>query len=145
MMRRRQRSESRVVFPWETRSALLDWLTSRRRRTLVTLGLGALAVTGLLRVETHRRQVLATRAAIVSVRNAVAAFRADHGRCPHDIAELVHPPTDGDNPARYLVDPRLDGWGRPLRITCPGRNHPLSADVESGGSSGTFDDLERIY
>lgn len=144
-MTRRRPIETRVVFPWQRRSAVLDWLTSRRRRSLVWLGVAGALVLGLLRVEDQRRRTLATRAALTTVRGAVAAFRADHGRCPTGIEELVRPPTDGSHTGRYLVDARGDGWGRPLRITCPGRNPGGAADVESGGVSGTFEDLHRIY
>jgi len=143
-MKHRRPIETRVVFPWQRRSVVLDWLTSRRRRSLVWLGVLGLVMAGLLRVEDHRRRTLATRAALTSVRGAVAAFRADHGRCPSGMEELVRPPTDGARPGPYLVDARMDGWGRPLRITCPGRNPGGAADVESGGASGTLEDLYRI-
>lgn len=144
-MSRRRRGEARVVFPWERRSAVLDWLTSRRRRTLVAAAFAVFCVWAFAQVEDRRRRVFATRAAIASVRRAAEAFRADHGRCPGSLDELVRPPAVAEAHGHYLLEARLDGWGRALRMTCPGRNHPSGVDVVSGGSTGTFEDLERIY
>lgn len=141
MSRARERT---VFFPWERRS---PWrgIGSRRR---LRQGVALLTVVGVIvameAVEEHRRRTFATWAAIWSIQDAVASFRADHGRCPASQDELVHPPELPVGASRYLHEPRSDGWGRPFRITCPGRKHPGSADVVSGGSSGTFQDLAQI-
>lgn len=141
-MARRRNRESRIFFPWEKRRSRLAWLSRRHARA----GAAALLVVAfaavLVQVEARRRAVHATRAAITSVRHAVEAFRADHdGRCPASTAELLNP-GDGNEP--YMARLPSDGWGRPLRMTCPGRKHPDAADVVSGGPSGTFEDIDQI-
>ncbi len=129
------------MFPWERRR---PWIASLARRN-VRLGVGiAIAVLVgwiLVRVEDRRRAVYSTRAAISNVMAAVSAFRADHdGGCPASIAALLV--ASGGGP--YLTHRPQDGWGRDLRMTCPGRKHPASADVLSAGPSGSFEDRDQI-
>ena len=133
-----------AVLPWERRSPALTWLTRDRLGVAARVVLVGVAFWGLTSAESYRRKTFATRAAIRSVTLAAEAFRADYGRCPATADELVHPPEVPGGTARYLADVRLDGWGRPLRLTCPGWKHPSSVDVVSGGPSGTFLDLEQL-
>ncbi len=135
--RKRRRSrrprERTVVFPWESRAPAFAWL-SRRHAGAAFAVLAALVATGALTsLDDRRRRVHATRAAIRSVMLATEAFRADHGRCPASMEELTAPPETAGITGRYLLEPRLDGWGRPLRFQCPGGKHPSSADVSSEG------------
>ncbi len=102
-----------------------------------------LAVAGAVSLSDHERRVHATRASIVSVQRATEAFRADHGRCPSGVAELVRPPEGSIGAPRYLAQVRLDGWGREFLFTCPGGKFPASADVVSGGPEGSFG-LDRV-
>jgi general secretion pathway protein G len=101
------------------------------------------ALYGLAQVHRERRAIFATRAAIATVLRAVEAYRADHeGRCPASADALVVPP-DGARP--YLRRVPTDGWGRPLRIVCPGRKNPDVADVSSAGPTGSFDDPTQVF
>ncbi|MBI5516463.1 MAG: type II secretion system protein GspG [Deltaproteobacteria bacterium] len=136
--------ERTVFFAWERRSAWRRALNRARLRSLLLGGAAGLVLLGLGAVASHRRRTFATRAASWSIQDAVAAFRADHGRCPTGLEELAHPPETLGGVRRYLTEARADGWGRAFRVTCPGRRHPHTADVTSGGSSGTFQDLSQL-
>lgn len=135
--------EQGVEFSWERRRRWFAWASVRHARALAGGGVALLALTGAVSVSDHGRRVHATRSAIVSVQRATEAFRADHGRCPSGIAELVRPPEVADGAPRYLSQVRLDGWGREFLFTCPGGKFPASADVVSGGPEGTFG-LDRV-
>ena len=68
---------------------------------------------------------------------AVAAYRADHGgACPKSLEEIV---TGG-----YARDLPLDAWGRPLRLSCPGRKDPSGFDLSSDGPDGEPGGLDRV-
>ena len=132
----RRRRERAVYFPWERRSAIsrLPWL---RSRVLLTAFVTALTLLLVGARERDRAGVRATRARLLVVRQAIDAYRADHqGRCPRSFAELRQ--------ARYLAVEATDAWGRPLRLTCPGRRHPESYDLISFGPSGDQSELDRI-
>src|SRR5262249_19808507 len=131
MSRRRRGEERRIFFPWEARRAQLGGISRPNLRWGPLPGAAPPAVGVAARVEERRRAVYATRAAIGNVMRAVEAYRADHeNRCPVNVAELVSP---GDGHEPYLLRTPRDGWGRALRVTCPGRKHPTSADVTSAG------------
>ena len=83
-----------------------------------------------------------TRAAIAEVQRAVAAFRAETGRCPRSTVELVHPPRAA---AHYLSELPTDGWGQPLHVQCPGWSNPDAAEVVSAGPSGSLWRGDNIY
>jgi hypothetical protein len=142
-IRRKRTGGVGVVLPWEKRRSRLAWLSRRNARRAVGACALALVALGLLRVEQRRRAVHATRAAIGNVIHAVDAYRADHeGHCPAGgVAELVTP---GDGHEAYLSRVPRDGWGNALRVTCPGRKHPSSADVVSAGPTGSFEDTDQI-
>lgn len=141
-MKRRRHGEPTVFFPWERRRSRLAWLTRRHARAIALAAVGTLIGWVLFQVEARRRAVFVTRASIANVMQAVEAFRADHqGRCPDGINELLAP---GDGHEPYLARAPLDGWGRPLRVICPGRKHPHSADVTSAGPTGSFEDRDQV-
>lgn len=133
---RRKRSGPSVMLPWERRGSWHGGLgTARRVRalllTLVACGIGAWGY----QVADQRSRVRSTRAGIAEVQRAVAAFRAEVGRCPRSSVELVHPPKAG---AKYLDEIPSDGWGQELYVRCPGRRDPGGAEVISAGPSGSF-------
>ena len=69
-------------------------------------------------------------------------FRADQGRCPDDIDELVSPEWNG----RYSVS-RVDPWGQPYQIQCPAASDPGGVRVLSGGPDGSItgeDDITSL-
>jgi general secretion pathway protein G len=99
------------------------------------------AVLGLI-LWLHAREeraagVRATRASITTMIGAVSAYRADHaGSCPRELAELVA--------GGYSRDVPVDAWGRPLRLTCPGRRDAKGFDISSDGPDGIFGGLDRV-
>jgi general secretion pathway protein G len=132
-----QRDQRNVFFPWERRRGVRSVLgRARARQALIVLG--CLAVFLLLgRLERYESNVRATRAAITTAINAVAAWRADHDRaCPPSLAEVVA--------AGYLKVLPRDAWGRPIRVTCPGRRDPRGFDVSSDGPDGQPEGLDRV-
>lgn len=136
VMARNRRFGRGVALPWERRGAWIRELLAGRRWK-VLLGAAAVAAVLLMVASSaeHRERVQETRAAIAEIKRAVSAFRADNGRCPHSLYELMHPPRSG---ARYLQRTPVDGWGRAFWVRCPGRYDPDGVDVVSAGPSGSF-------
>jgi hypothetical protein len=135
-MAKRSERTSQVTLPWEPRTGLLRDLLSGRRVRLVPVALGAvLAVSFVADHAIARHDLSRTRDVIDDTHRAVARFRADMGRCPSTIRELVHPPRSG---AHYLPSEPVDAWGRALWVRCPGRYDPDGEDVVSAGPSGNF-------
>jgi len=135
-MAKRRRRGSSISLPWERRGAWLREIMSGRRWRLVILGV--VVTLGLLlvaRSADRRQRERETRAAISEIKRGIAAFRADMGRCPQTLNELLHPPRSG---RRYLRHIPVDGWGRAFWVRCPGRYDPDGADVVSAGPSGSF-------
>jgi hypothetical protein len=142
MSNKRKRSGSSVLLPWERRRAFLSELRSGRRwRVLLLMFAAGLSVFAAFRVGNERARVRQTRAGIAEVQRAIAAFRAEMGRCPRSKTELLHPPRAG---ARYLDEVPHDGWGRELYIRCPSPFEPNEAHVMSAGPSGSFGDDDNI-
>lgn len=110
-----------------------------RARVRIVLGvLAALAVVLWIRSREEKSAgVRATRASITTMYRAVASYRADHGgACPKELGELVA--------GGYSRDVPLDAWGRPLRLTCPGRRDPLGFEISSDGPDGIAGGLDRV-
>ena len=131
------REQRSVFFAWERRRGVRSVFgRARARQTL--LAVGALAgFVSLNRLERHASQVRVTRASITTAMNAVAAWRADHDHgCPPSMAEIVS--------AGYLTLLPRDAWGRPIRMTCPGRRDPAGCDVSSDGPDGRPEGLDRV-
>ena len=135
-MARRRRFGRSVSLPWERRGAWVSGLVRGRRwKLMLASGVVLLGLLFVARSAEQRQRVRETRAAIAEVKRSVAAFRADLGRCPHTLHELMHPPRSGH---RYLRQIPLDGWGRAFWVRCPGRYDPDGVDVVSAGPSGSF-------
>ncbi len=126
-----------VFFAWEKRRGIRAFVSPGpvRRVALVVLAVGAFL---LLRQREHRAtQIRATRAEITTAMRAVGAWRADHDRaCPGSMAELVS--------AGYVHRVPRDAWGRPLRLTCPGRRDPRGFDLASDGPDGNPGGTDRV-
>ncbi len=136
MARRRQR-ETTIWFPWERRGGLLRRTgLARARPFAAALGM-ALFVLLLGARERRKTGIRATRATLAVVHGAVDTYRAEHERkCPLSLSALK---TDG-----YLATDPLDAWGRPLRLTCPGRKDPDGYDLMSDGPDGEMGGLDRV-
>lgn len=116
--RSRRRGEARLLLRLAWGVALL---------VLVSYVLFAMRTTSQ---QTRRRQAILD---ISRIEHAARLFRADHGRCPEGLEELVSPP---DGP-RYLTSTR-DPWGQPYRLICPARLDPGGVQVFSGGPDRSF-------
>ena len=131
------RDEPRVFFPWEKRRGVRSLLGRGRVRKAL---LAAAALGAFLLVRGRERRaadVRATRATIGTTIAAISACRADHDRgCPGALADLVS--------GGYLHQVPRDAWGRPLRVTCPGRKDPRGFDVSSDGPDGQPGGLDRV-
>lgn len=133
----RRRGERSVFFPWERRRGLLGAL-SRARAGLVVGGLLVVsAIAWMYAREEHAAGVRATQVALTAAHLGVSAFRADHGgACPKDLSEVVA--------LGYTRQPLIDGWGRPLRMTCPGRRDARGFEIASDGPDGEPGGLDRV-
>jgi len=133
---KRQRA-SKVFFPWERRRGLFG-VIGRARVRIIAGVIVALAVVLWIRGREERSAaVRATRASITTMHRAVASYRADHaGACPKELSELVV--------GGYSRDVPLDAWGRPLRLTCPGRRDPHGFEISSDGPDGVAGGLDRV-
>lgn len=132
-----QRGEPRVFFPWEKRRGVRSLFGRARARQALLFAGGVAAFFVLRQRERRVADVRATRAEITTTIGAVASWRADHDRsCPASLADLVS--------GGYLHEVPRDAWGRPLRVTCPGRRHPRGFDVSSDGPDGEPMGLDRV-
>lgn len=135
-MSKRRSSGRSIALPWERRGAWIrELLAGRRWKVIVLLAVGAVTLLLIAHRAEERQRRRETRTAIAEIKRSIAAFRADLGRCPHTIYELMHPPRSG---RRYLRQLPVDGWGNPFWVRCPGRYDPEGADVVSAGPSGNF-------
>jgi general secretion pathway protein G len=128
---------SKVFFPWERRRGLFGVLGRARVRLVAAVVIGLVVVVSIRAREERAAGVRSTRATITQAQLAVAAFRADHaGGCPKELNELVV--------GGYARDVPIDAWGRPLRLTCPGRRDPHGFDLVSDGPDGVPYGLDRV-
>lgn len=135
-MKTRQRA-SKVFFPWERRRGVFGVLGRARVRVVILGVLALLFIVWIRGREERAAGIRATRASITSMYRAVSAYRADHSNaCPHELTELV---AQG-----YSHDVPLDAWGRPLRLTCPGRRDPHGFEITSDGPDGIAGGLDRV-
>jgi general secretion pathway protein G len=131
------REQPQVFFPWERRRGLRSVFRRARARQILLVAGGIAAFVVLRQRELGASQVRATRAAITSATRGISAWRSDHERaCPPSIDDLVS--------AGYFAELPRDAWGRPLRVTCPGRKDPQGFDVSSDGPDGVPGGLDRV-
>jgi general secretion pathway protein G len=128
---------SKVFFPWERRRGFFG-IFGRARLGLILGAVGLIALVVVIRGREERLAgVRATRATLTTARRAVATFRADHASlCPKEWKELVL--------GGYAAEVPSDAWGRPLRLTCPGRRDPQGFDLASDGPDGVPLGLDRV-
>ena len=129
--------ESKVFFPWERRRGLFGVLGRARVRLVAAIVVGLVLVIAIRAREERAAGTRATRATISGAYVAVSAYRADHGgACPKELNELVV--------GGYATEIPVDAWGRPLRLTCPGRRDPHGFDLASDGPDGVPFGLDRV-
>jgi type II secretory pathway pseudopilin PulG len=133
-----------VLLPWERRRGLLaGGPLSRAYGSLVwgPIVMVLILTLGWKAADRHAR-VRATRVNIAEVQQAIRAFRAEIGRCPRVLTELLHPPRSA---ARYLTELPRDAWDRELYVRCPSPRDPNAAEVVSAGPSGSFSDDDNVF
>lgn len=129
--------ESKVFFSWERRRGLFGVLGRARVRLVAAVVIGLVLIIWIRGREERAAGVRATRATITTAHGSVAAYRADRGgACPKEWSDLV---TGG-----YAREAPIDAWGRPLRMTCPGRRDPKGFDLTSDGPDGIAYGLDRV-
>lgn len=79
----------------------------------------------------NKRRVRQAQLDISRIAHAARLFRADFGRCPQNLEELVAPP-EGAPYLRPLTDP----WGTPYVLHCPSMVDTDDVDVQSLGPDG---------
>ncbi|WP_394848805.1 type II secretion system protein GspG [Pendulispora brunnea] len=132
-----RRRESTVFFPWEKKRGLLGVVGRARGRLLLSIVALIAFVVLVWGREEHAAALRATRATLTTTTRAVTAYRADHGgKCPASLSDLVA--------GGYTRDVPIDAWGRPLRLTCPGRRDAASFEVSSDGPDGLPGGLDRV-
>jgi general secretion pathway protein G len=129
--------QSKVFFPWERRRGLFGVLGRARVRLVAAVVLALVVIVWIRAREERAAGVRATRATLMTAHVSVSAFRADHaGACPKELGELVV--------GGYATEVPVDAWGKPLRLTCPGRRDPLGFDLASDGPDGVPSGLDRV-
>ena len=111
----------------------------RRLRWMVIALVAAGCVGWSLETMEEQTRVRQAQVDISRIGHAARLFRADFGRCPVDVDELVEPP-EGTS---YLSGAR-DPWGRKYEIECPARLDPGGVDVVSGGPDGDRTGADNI-
>jgi general secretion pathway protein G len=134
---RKRPREQTIFFPWERSQSFFG----RRGFTRAKPFAAALVMIVLLLLlgarERRHTGVRATRATLGVVSSAIDAYRADHERrCPERLDLLK---SEG-----YLTIDPIDAWGRPLRLSCPGRKNPDGYDLMSDGPDGQIGGLDRV-
>lgn len=76
---------------------------------------------------------------ISRIENASRLFRADNGRCPASVAELM----EESRGTKYLGFER-DPWGKPYKLICPAPLDEGGVFVTSGGPDGSFEGEDNI-
>jgi general secretion pathway protein G len=137
MLRRRRGGEKRIFFPWEGRSGISRAVRMGRLRPflLVAAVLGFILVVGVR--ERRRAGVRQTRATLLDVRGAVDNFMATNdGGCPPTLERALEVAAYQGNAS--------DAWGRPVRLTCPGKRDGEPYELSSDGPDGLPGGLDRI-
>lgn len=116
--------------------------TARLRRRLIGVAVSMIVFSylfwamGFVTEKTRTKQALID---ISRIQHAARLFRADYGRCPDNLDELVAPP----GKTKYLTA-LDDPWGEPYRLICPARFDPGGVEVLSGGPDRSFTGTDTI-
>jgi general secretion pathway protein G len=130
-------TEKNVYFPRDRRRLWLGARTRVRVRVVIVVALVLVFLLVVRSREERAASIRATRAAITTAFSGVISYRAEHrGTCPRDVGELAQ--------LGYVNRLPVDGWGRPLRLVCPGRKDALGFEVLSDGPDGLPYGLDRV-
>ncbi len=136
MARRRQREQT-IFFPWERGGGFWRRTGLSRARPFAAGLLMAVLLLVLGALERNHVGERSTRATMLVVHRAIEVYRADNERkCPGSLEELKQ--------KGYLAIDPVDAWGRPLRLTCPGKKTPDGYDLMSDGPDGEIGGLDRV-
>jgi len=142
-MAKRRTSERHIFFPWERRGGLLRRIRIDQVRPFLVL-LAVLSVVFLIGMRERRASgVRRTRATILTVREAVDSYMSDHdGGCPPKDENGTRSMGSLDKYGNVEEAPK-DAWGKPLRLTCPGRDQ-ARYELSSDGPDGEPGGLDRV-
>ncbi|HEX6766856.1 MAG TPA: type II secretion system protein GspG [Polyangiaceae bacterium] len=131
-------SQKRIVFPWEGRGrAAFRLVKLGRLKPFFWVLAGVLVLVAIGARERRAAGIRETRATLIGARRSVDTYIADHdGGCPATLGAVA-------DFARLDGVPR-DAWGRPLRLTCPGRFEGAPFELVSDGPDGEPGGLDRI-
>jgi general secretion pathway protein G len=97
--------------------------------------------------ERRRTGIRSTQATLSQLHGAIDAYRADHDKkCPPALTALKTEGYLSSEPQKpgAAPSPPVDAWGRPFRLTCPGRKDPEGYDLMSDGPDGEMGALSRV-
>jgi hypothetical protein len=154
-MRRSYKPRARLMLPWERELRPLrrsGW--ARSAGSLLAVAALSLLTFEALGQDDKRAELRVTRAMLSDVERATRAFVSELGRCPEDLAELVHPPKSG---RQFLRELPLDAWQQPPLLRCieaqqseiEAQRSEIEAqrseiEVVSAGPSGSFFDDDNV-
>lgn len=95
------------------------------------------------------RELITLQLVTSSLPRHIAAYQRDCGVLPASLADLHTQPRSPELARKwqgpYTTDKAgVDGWGNPLRYTCPGEQGPGSYILRSAGADGEFDTADDI-
>jgi general secretion pathway protein G len=136
-MAKRRSTERHIYFPWERRRGMWRRIRIDQARPFLVL-VGVVSAVFIIGMRERRESgIRRTRATILTVREGVDSFMADHdGGCPKAGMSGL------GNYERFEGTPS-DAWGKPLRLTCPGRDQ-ARYELSSDGPDGKPGGLDRI-
>jgi general secretion pathway protein G len=85
---------------------------------------------------------------LAEIRQALEAYRADNGRFPAELQDLLLKPPGAElwkGPYLLLAEMPIDPWGNPYRYASPGKRSPSGVDVWSTGPDGSDGSEDDVY
>ena len=137
ILKRRRGGDKRIFFPWEGRGGISRAVRMGRLRPFLLVAgvLGFVVLVGMR--ERRRAGVRQTRATLLDVRGAVDHYMAaNDGGCPPNLERALE--------VASFQGTARDAWGRPMRLTCPGRREGDPYELLSDGPDGKPGGLDRI-
>jgi hypothetical protein len=115
----------------------------RRIIKLVVISMAVSFVAWSIDLMTFETRVRQAQLDISRITHAAKLFRADFGRCPVDVNELISPPEGSP-----YIDKGVDPWGHPYLMICPSLENPKDIEVVSKGPDGNVggrDNITSLY
>ena len=137
MLSSRPNKDRRIFFPWEGRGALRRFFARGRMFSILFVILVVGTVSAMVKRERYAAGVRRTVGALEVVRPMVERYLLDkEGACPENLEAI--------RKEAGLDALPLDGWGRPLRLVCPGLRPGAKYVLMSDGPDGLPGGTDRI-